>query len=195
MDESGAVQSPSLIVIGGFAGTGKTTVSRILSSELLVPRLGSDTMGRSIKASVDAQSGEIDAYRVAYDLLFRLCEDFLQCRISVILDITLGWEFQWRQIDEIIERQSRVRFLPIILRCSQEQAFERIRKRHQGRPDYYAPPEVFKTGEKHRNIWNFLQALDRPEVHFVEASGDEAQVYDEVKDYVLKEMNNQTTRL
>jgi len=39
--------SPALIVVGGFAGTGKTAVSRRLSAELSIPRLGSDTCAAS----------------------------------------------------------------------------------------------------------------------------------------------------
>jgi hypothetical protein len=46
--------SPALI-IGGFAGTGKTAVSRRLSAELGIPRLGSDTLGRAIKDSVGSK--------------------------------------------------------------------------------------------------------------------------------------------
>ena len=62
--------SPALIVIGGFAGTGKTAVSRRLASELSIPRLGSDTLGRTIKNSIGIKNGEVDAYWTAYELLF-----------------------------------------------------------------------------------------------------------------------------
>jgi len=54
--------SAALIVVGGFAGTGKTAVSRRLSAELGIPRLGSDTLGRAIKNSVGIKNGEVDAY-------------------------------------------------------------------------------------------------------------------------------------
>lgn len=40
---------PVLIAIGGFAGTGKSTMSRRLSRELSIPRLGSDAIGRTVK--------------------------------------------------------------------------------------------------------------------------------------------------
>ena len=49
--------SPALVVIGGFAGTGKTAVSRRLSAELGIPRLGPDTIGRTIKGSVGIKAG------------------------------------------------------------------------------------------------------------------------------------------
>jgi len=85
---------PLLIAIGGFAGTGKTTVSRRLSRELPIPRLGSDTIGRTVKGSAGIKGGQVDAYWIAHDLLFRLCEEFIQSGVSMILDLTLGWQFQ-----------------------------------------------------------------------------------------------------
>ena len=53
------VAYPGLIVVGGFAGTGKTSVSRRLSAELCIPRLGSDTIGRTIKGSAGIQNGDV----------------------------------------------------------------------------------------------------------------------------------------
>jgi 2-phosphoglycerate kinase len=57
----------SLILIGGFVGTGKSTISRQLAAELHIPRLGSDTIGWAIKTSDGIKNG--DAYWVAYDVL------------------------------------------------------------------------------------------------------------------------------
>ena len=82
--------SPALIIVGGFAGTGKTTVSRRLSAELSIPRLGSDTLGRTIKGSQALNGADVNAYWIAYEVLFRLCEEFIQSGVSTILDLTLG---------------------------------------------------------------------------------------------------------
>jgi len=49
-------KSPALIIVGGFAGTGKTAISRRLSAELGIPRLGSDTLGRTINTSLGSHS-------------------------------------------------------------------------------------------------------------------------------------------
>ena len=86
-----------LIIIGGFAGTGKSTVSKRLAAELRFPRLGSDLLGRAIKTSAGVKYDQLDAYRLAYDLLFQLGETFIQSGVSTILDLTMGWEFQWQQ--------------------------------------------------------------------------------------------------
>ena len=74
--------SPALIVIGGFAGTGKTTMSKRLATEPRLPRLGADTIGRTIRESRGNQGNGANAYWVAYDVLFRLCEELLCVGLS-----------------------------------------------------------------------------------------------------------------
>ena len=69
---------------------------------------------------------------------------------------------------------------------------QRIRQRYQARPEYYSAPEVFTSKQKFVDIWSFLQALDRPEVHFVDATGDEDQVYAEVSEYVTGRITRST---
>jgi hypothetical protein len=66
---------PTLVVIGGFAGTGKTYHSQRLSTELRIPRLSSDAIGQTISRSrfFDASN---NAIALAYDVVFGLCNDF-----------------------------------------------------------------------------------------------------------------------
>lgn len=173
---------PALIVIGGFAGSGKTAISRRLSTELSIPRLGSDTLGRTIKNSAGIKSR--DTYRIAYDVLFRLCEEFIQSGISTILDLTMGWEFQWQHVDDIIHQYLQTVFLPIILRCPYATCIERTRRRHEADPEYYDPPEVYTTGPKILDTWKFLARLDRPDVYFVDADRPHDQTYGDVEAYI-----------
>lgn len=63
---------PALIAVGGFPGSGKSTISRRLAADLRIPRLASDEIGESIKASASAQNPNIEATRIGYNLLFRL---------------------------------------------------------------------------------------------------------------------------
>lgn len=186
--------SPALIIIGGFAGSGKTAISRRLSSELSIPRLGSDTIGRTVKNSTGIRNG--DAYRIAYDVLFRLCEEFIQSSVSTILDLTMGWEFQWQRVDDIIHRYPKTVFLPVILRCPHETCIERIRQRHEANPEYYDPPEVYTTEPKILDIWKFLTHLDRPDVHLIDGNRPHDKVYEAVKEYVMsrRDPSHRTTR-
>ncbi len=174
-----------LIAIGGFPGAGKTTICRRLSNEFNLPCLSSDTIGRAITESKGIGDSGIDAFRVAYDVLFRLCEEFVQSSASVILDLTLGWDFHWRRLDEIFRRHPRTLFLPVILRCPHEQCIERIRMRYEAMPHAYEEPEYYTGQQRVRDIWDYLEAIDRPEVRFVDARGEEEQVYREVKQYVM----------
>ena len=122
----------ALIAIGGFPGAGKTTICQRLCNEFNLPCLSSDAIGRTIDGSQGIGEGRIDAYRVAYDVLFRLCEEFIRSSASVILDLTLGWDFQWRKLDGILERHPRTLFLPVVLRCPHELCMERLEARSQG---------------------------------------------------------------
>ena len=175
---------PALIVVGGFAGTGKSSISRRLSGEFRVPRLGSDTLGRTLRHSLGSRRDEVDAYRLAYDLLFRLSEEFIQSGVSVILDLTMGWEFQWHHADSIVRRYPQTLFLPIILRCAYETCIERIRQRHATNPDYYDPPELYRSEPKILRVWEYLACLNRPDIYFVDAGRPHDEVYEAVRGYI-----------
>lgn len=180
------ISSPALIVIGGFAGTGKTTMSKRLATELRLPRLGADTIGRTIRESRGNLGNGANAYWVAYDVLFRLCEEFLCSGVSTIVDITLGWDFQWHQLDAIKGRLPEIQLVPIILRCSRDVCLERIHQRYWAAPGVYDPPELFATDPKLLAVWNFLERLNRPDVHVVDAARTLDVVYGDFKQYVLE---------
>ena len=55
-------------------------------------------------------------------------------------------------------------------------------------PHAHEEPEYYTGEQRVRDIWNYLEAIDRPEVRFVDAGGDEDQVYHEVKQYVTDRM-------
>jgi predicted kinase len=176
--------APILIIIGGFAGAGKTEISKRLANELGIPRLGSDTIGRAIKNSTGVGNAQAKAYWIAYDVLFSLCEEFVQSGVSVILDLTMGWEFQWKQMDGIVNKNPQISFLPIILRCPYATCIERTRRRYGAAPGQYDPPEVYEMEPKNRRIWDFLTRLDRSEVRFVSSDRPHDEVYEEVRKYV-----------
>ena len=106
----------------------------------------------------------------------------MQSGVPVVLDMTMGWAFQWQKVDAILQRHPQTRFLPIILRCPLATCIERVRQRHAANPEYYDPPEVYTTEPKQRAIWVYLSQLDRsPAVYFVDADRPFEVVYAEVK--------------
>jgi predicted kinase len=194
MNEQSPNRRPLLIVIGGFAGTGKSAMSHRLSRNLAIPRLGSDTIGRTVKGWAELRDLDVNAHSVAYQVLFRLCEEFIQSGVSVVLEMTLGWPQQWSNLDRIVRDNPTTVFLPIILRCPHDLCMNRIAKRHQAKPDYYSSPEAYAADPRNPGIWRLLEELDRPEVRLIDASGTEAEVYDQIRVHVGKYTNRSTIK-
>jgi predicted kinase len=175
---------PALIVVGGFAGSGKSTLTRRLSGDLGIPRLGSDTISRVIRESEAVEGREVNAGWIAHDVVFGLCDDFLRSGISTILDLNMGRAFQWERVDAIARAHPEAQFLPIVLRCPREVCLERIARRHAERPDRYEPPAVFTTDAWVVATWDYLERLERPDVHVVDAAPGADAVYAEVREYL-----------
>ena len=51
-------------------------------------------------------------------------------------------------------------------------------------PEHWEPATFYEPEQKVLDIWDYLHALDRPEVHYVEAGWDEEQVYSAVAEYI-----------
>jgi predicted kinase len=173
-----------LIVFGGFAGTGKTTIARRLSSELGMPCLSSDSLHYVIGTSPGVNGAEINAGWIAYDVLFHLGEEFLDRGVSTILDTNLGHSFKWRWLDQLRERRPSVTVLPILLRCPLEVCLPRIQERYERDPTQHAPSGLFTTNANIVSIWDYLTDLDRPDAHWIDANRPLAEVYDDVRAYV-----------
>ncbi len=183
------VNDPVLIAIGGFPGSGKTTISEKLSVELGIPILSSDSIGQLIRNSLNKTSTNFNASWIAFDTLFFLCREYIKNGSSVILDITLGWEFHWREIDKILEKYPQCSFLPIILDCEHERCIERVRTRFENRTeDRQREPEFYKEEKKVVDQWTFLKNLDRKEVNLVDANDEICRVYDRVISHVNQQL-------
>ena len=102
----------------------------------------------------------------------------------------MGWEFQWQQVNSIARQYPRTLFLPVILRCPYGACIERVRQRYEANPEHYDPPEVYTTETKNIRIWEYLTALDRPGIHFVDASPPHDEVYEQVREYVLAQLES-----
>lgn len=184
------VHPPALIVIGAPYGSGKTAIAAQLSRDLHIPRLDPDIMGRAIKGSNDFQGTHSDAYRLVYPVFWRLAEDFLRSGVSIILDTTMGWEVSWQAVDALRECRADLVFVPIILRCPHDTCIARISQRHRDDPPTYAGPELFDNAS---TVWTFLDTLDRPDVHSIDANLPHDAVYRAVREHVASRVLGSTS--
>jgi predicted kinase len=174
---------PALIVIAGPHGSGKTAVATQLSRDLGIPRLDPDVPRRAIESLEQFKGSHADAMRMGYAVLWRLAGEFLDANLSVIIDVNMGWELSWHAVDALRERNSELKFLPIVLTCPQELCLERIGRRHRHDPQIYGAPDLFAQGTT-MAVRKYLDGLDRPEVRTVDASVPYREVYTAVRDYV-----------
>lgn len=186
-------ERPVLIVLGGFGGAGKTTLARRMSAELGIPRLGSDDLIRIVGQSQPLADRGADVGWIAYDVLFGLTEDFLRSGLSVILDSNMGEEWRWQRVDAIRDRHPGILLVSIILRLPLEVCVERMRRRHTVDPEHEVPAEAIMAEPRHVRKWHFVESLDRPEVHFVDADRPRDAVYEEVRRYLLTRTSDRQT--
>ena len=182
--------APFLIVFGGAPGAGKTTLSRRLAADYRLPRLSADVIGQTIRTSQALTDPTIDAQWIAHDVLFQLGEELLQANVSAILDINLGWAFQWVWLDRMCVRYPAVRILPIVLRCPRDLCLARISARYASDPAHEADPQEFVTNPLILRVWAFLEQLERADMHVVDASGDHETVYTAVTRYLRTELGS-----
>jgi predicted kinase len=176
---------PLLIVLAGFAGAGKTTLSRRLAAELGIPRLGSDDLIRIVGRSRPLADRAGDAGWIAYDVFFDLAEDFVRTGLSVILDNNMGEAWRWQRLDAIRDRHPNVQLVPIVLRLPIATCAERMQRRHADDPDNEFAAEAIMTEPRHVRKWEFVETLDRPDVHIVDADRPVDKVYEEIRRYLL----------
>jgi predicted kinase len=177
-------QHPLLIVVGGYPGSGKTSVARQLAADLHLPRLSSDAIGDTIRTSQAIAGNSVNAMWLAYDIVFDLCAAFIQSGVSTILDLNMGWAFQWQRLNDLRTHHPTLRCSIIILRCPRDVCHARIRERHRGTPTT-DPVEQFEVEPRFFALWQFLEQLDHPDIESVDAARAFDTVYHEVRQRIM----------
>lgn len=128
---------PTVILITGHPATGKTTLAKVLATELGLPLLHRDalkeTLADTLGWSDDEWSLKLGA--ATWELLYHLIETMLRANVSHIVESNFRPKFASPQWQQLYERyQPRI----IQLRCEAEP--EIVITRHQTRVE---------TGERH----------------------------------------------
>ena len=102
----------------------------------------------------------------------------------MILDLSMGWQFQWDRLDSITKTYQPALFAPIILRCPKAVCFDRLARRYADHPNLYDPPEMYSSDPKLLRVWDYLQRLHRADVYFVDATESPEHIHEEAMQYL-----------
>lgn len=148
-------QQPLLIVVGGLAGTGKSTLARQLGNELGADVLRTDVIRKQLfdqAGPADVGSGvyQTESRNRVYEELLQTAAERLQLGNSVILDGTFG-NSQWLAAAQAQAQKSNARFLAVECTCPASIAKARIETRLQSRQD--ASDANASVHDEQRRCW------------------------------------------
>ncbi len=123
-----------LIIIGGFAGAGKTTVAKRLSAAYGLPLFGTDALNDVLRAFLHIDFKQ--ASPLAHETAWSLVRSHLKNDVSVILDANMCHDRTWENVDGIARTFPHVRVLPFILECPLDTHRTRIEQRGRTEPDH-----------------------------------------------------------
>lgn len=163
---------PCLIVIGGFAGAGKSTLARRLGRELAVPFYEIDLVARTIADSPDFQG--TNAKGVAFDLFWMFAQTYLENGTSLIFDQNMGESRHWEKLKHICALVPQARMTTFILDCPYELCVERFEARTEH------PDLGYVEIHDHKYKWDYLNDNDFPDAIRIDAARSQDEVFADV---------------
>ena len=138
------VSKPTLVLMAGFPGAGKTTLARELGYNLQWPTIDKDVLKISLLNANRGVTPESAAW-LAYDLFFTLASDLLVKQgLSIILDSAALRPFIIEKACELVY-EANAEFRIIFCQAPYDVRIDRIRKRNEQFPKYqlYTHPTMF----------------------------------------------------
>jgi deoxyadenosine/deoxycytidine kinase len=171
------MNQPTLIVIGGFAGAGKTTIATKLSAKYNYPIFSSDTINDAMRPVLQKSFHEVSP--MAYQVMWYLIQKQLKAGVTLILDSNMCNAKVWDRLDMLRHDMPSIQILPIILQCSLDTHRARIEERG-------------RTNKEHLNLggdsledvlfkYEFIEELQRPDLIRIDANGEPEKVYESVE--------------
>lgn len=131
------LNQPTLFLLYGFPGAGKTYFARQLCEELQAAHVQGDRIRYELfeEPRYDRQENEIINHLMEY-----MTEEFLQAGISVVFDANAGRTAQRRELRDLA-RRVKAQVVLVWFQLDMESAFVRVVKRDRRRADdKYAAP-------------------------------------------------------
>lgn len=172
--------NPRLIVIGGFAGAGKTTLATKLSGEYNYPVFSSDVINDALRATLDMQFQE--ASPIAYKIMWHLVRKQLSAGITLIVDTHMATPGVWESLDSLKSDMPDVTVIPVILQATLDTHRTRIEERGRTNKEH-----LNLGGDKLEDIlfkYEFIEKLNRPDLIRVDANATPQEVYTAVKNVI-----------
>jgi len=171
------MQTPTLIVIGGFAGAGKTTVAEKLSGKYNFPVLSSDVINDALRSALNKGFKEVSP--AAHDILWYLVRRQLQLGVTVIVDTHMAAPHTWQKFDALTADLPKIQALPILLQATFETHKARIEER--GRTN---KAHLNLGGDKLEDViykYDYIEKLQRPDLIRINTDGSPNEVYNSVE--------------
>lgn len=133
-----ALSRPTLILLYGYPGAGKTYLSRQLCEDLQAAHVQSDRIRHELfeQPRYDRQENQIVDHLLQY-----MTEEFLSAGISVVYDINAMRLSQRRELRDMA-RKNKVETILIWLQVDAESAFSRVGKRDRRKTDDKYTPSI-----------------------------------------------------
>lgn len=182
------MKNSKLIILGGFAGAGKTTIAAKLSSTYNFPIFSSDVINDVLRSVLKEDFHEVSP--MAYVVMWHLVRKQLEIGMTVIVDTHMATPRVWESLDAIKRNMPEIQVLPIILQATLE--IHRARIEHRG-----------LTNKEHLNLgggeledvlfkYEFIDKLHRPDLIRVDANGQVDEVYASVEKLLSQQLFLQT---
>lgn len=170
-------KKPTLIIIGGFAGAGKTTIATKLASDYNYAVFSSDTINDALRDALNKSFKEVSP--TAYKVMWHLVKKQLKLGVTVIVDAHMSAAHIWDSLDELKKDMPDIKVLPIILQATLDTHRTRIEERGRTNKEH-----LNLGGDKLDDVlfkYEFVEKLQRPDLIRVDANGTPDEVYASVE--------------